>query len=112
MREERLCGVYMLASGKHGTLYVGVSADLLRRLWEHREGRSIFTARYNVKRLVWYERIDSLDLARQHEKQIKKWRRDWKTNLIERTNPDWDDVYPKLIGGRGVQADQWEPPEE
>jgi putative endonuclease len=111
MRADALCAVYMLANRKHGTIYTGVSIDLMRRAWEHREGEgSVFTRKYKVTRLVWYERFDFLDAARTREKQIKKWRRDWKTNLIERMNPDWDDLYPILAGGRGVQAEFWKPP--
>jgi putative endonuclease len=89
--------VYLLASKPYGTLYVGVTSDLARRVWEHRV-RAVrgFTARYGVDRLVWFEAHDSADVAMLREKQIKEWKRDWKINLIERDNPRWIDLYPNL----------------
>ena len=89
--------VYLLASKPYGTLYVGVTSDLARRVWEHRV-RVVrgFTARYGVDRLVWFEAHDSADVAMLREKQIKEWKRDWKINLIERDNPRWIDLYPNL----------------
>ncbi|MDJ1159064.1 GIY-YIG nuclease family protein [Chelatococcus sp. SYSU_G07232] len=87
----------MLASGQHGTLYVGVTNDLARRAQEHREGTATgFTARYGVHRLVWYEDYPRIDEAIGREKQLKKWRRDWKLRLIEEFNPDRLDLYPTL----------------
>ena len=89
--------VYLIASKPYGTLYVGVTSDLARRVWEHRV-RAVrgFTARYGVDRLVWFEAHDSADVAMLREKQIKEWKRDWKINLIERDNPRWIDLYPNL----------------
>lgn len=90
--------VYILASRRNGTLYVGVTADLLRRIWEHREGiLDGFTARYGCKILVWFEVHDRIDDAIRREKQIKEWRRAWKLRQIEATNPDWSDLYPTLM---------------
>jgi putative endonuclease len=97
---ERAIAVYMLASRKHGTLYIGVTSDLVRRIYEHRNGVNCsFTRKYGVARLVWYEVGDWYDGARQRERAMKKWRRDWKIALIERDNPDWIDLYPTLNGG-------------
>jgi putative endonuclease len=86
--------VYILASGKHGTLYIGVTNDLVRRIYQHKN-KIIkgFTSRYNVNRLVWYEGYDDPASAIEREKELKKWRREWKINLIERDNPNWDDLY-------------------
>ena len=90
--------VYLLASRKHGTLYLGVTNDLVRRVHEHREKLLPgFTARYAVSRLVWFETYDDPATAIAREKEIKKWRRDWKIVLIERDNPDWLDLYDVII---------------
>ena len=89
--------VYMLASGRHGTLYIGVTNNLARRLHEHKTKRQPgFTARYNVDRLVWYESYDQVVEAIQREKSLKTWRRDWKIRLIEEVNPDWSDLTASL----------------
>jgi putative endonuclease len=97
--ETRLTAAYMLASRKHGTLYLGSALDLIVRVHEHKEGvGSRFTARYGVTRLVWYQPFMLVTEARDREYEMKKWRRDWKTNLIEHDNPYWDDLYPVLIG--------------
>jgi putative endonuclease len=91
-RERRPC-VYVLASGKHGTLYVGVTSDLVARLHQHREGLiEGFTSRYGVTRLVCFEMFDYMPTAIVREKRIKKWQRDWKIRLIEEDNPDWTDL--------------------
>lgn len=89
--------VYLLASGKHGTLYLGVTRDLVRRVYEHKT-KVIpgFTSRYDVNRLVWYEIYDDPVTAITREKEIKKWRRDWKIRLIEEDNPDWTDLYARI----------------
>ena len=89
--------VYLLASKPHGTLYVGVTSDLLRRVFEHKS-KAVpgFTAWYCVDRLVWFEPLASAEAAIQREKQIKEWRRDWKISLIERHNPHWIDLYTNL----------------
>ena len=91
--------VYMMASGRHGTLYVGVTNNLARRVFEHQsKAKSGFTARYDVVRLVWYEAYDSIHEAITREKSLKKWRREWKLHLIEDFNPSWSDLYPTLAG--------------
>jgi putative endonuclease len=86
--------VYLLASRRHGTLYLGVTNDLTRRVYEHKS-RNIpgFSARYRVDRLVWFETHDDPRNAIFREKELKKWRRDWKIRLIEEQNPDWHDLY-------------------
>ncbi len=85
--------VYMLASAKHGTLYIGVTNDLQRRMWEHKEGKVAgFTEKYGVHRLVWFEIHQEINEAILREKQLKKWNRDWKIKLIEKDNPDWLDL--------------------
>ena len=90
--------VYILASQKNGTLYVGVTSDLIKRVWEHKndvvEG---FTRRYNVHSLVWYEQHESMESAIAREKAIKAWQRKWKLELIERGNAQWQDLYPTLV---------------
>ena len=92
-----ICAVYLLASKRDGTLYLGVTRDLSRRIWEHRtKAAPGFTARYGVDRLVWYEVYDRIDDAIAREKAIKKWRRAWKVALIEEMNPDRDDLYERL----------------
>ncbi|KQT32910.1 endonuclease [Sphingomonas sp. Leaf412] len=92
MRERQPC-VYILASGHYGTLYVGVTSDLLARLIQHRDGTFAgFTSRYGVMRLVWFDMADTMEAAIATEKRIKKWRRDWKIDLIERGNPRWEDL--------------------
>ena len=89
--------VYLLASHKHGTLYVGVTSNLLGRVYQHKTGvvRG-FTHRYHVHLLVWFECYDAPLTAIAREKEIKKWRREWKINLIESTNPEWLDLYETL----------------
>jgi putative endonuclease len=89
--------VYILASAKHGTLYIGVTRDLIRRVYEHQNNLVRgFTSRYSVHRLVWYECYDDPTNAIAREKELKKWRRDWKVNLIERENPNWEDLYNSI----------------
>ncbi len=90
---------YILASRRNGTLYIGMTDNLTRRVWEHRAGVVPgFTRKYGVKMLVWYEVHESRETAFQRERQLKKWNRAWKLQLIERTNPDWrnlaDDLTP------------------
>lgn len=90
--------VYILASKKDGTLYTGVTADLGRRVQEHKERLSTgFSARYGAVRLVWYREYGDIGLAIVEEKRIKRWRRAWKVRLIEEMNPDWQELY----GGMG-----------
>ena len=90
--------VYLLASKPHGTLYVGVTSDLIKRVWQHRQHAvDGFTKKYNVHRLVWFEMHESMDVAIAREKAIKKWRRAWKVELIDAENPDWNDLYDSLL---------------
>jgi putative endonuclease len=85
--------VYILASCRNGTLYVGMTDDLARRIWEHQIGAVPgFTRKYDVKMLVWFERHESRESAFQRERQLKKWSRIWKLDLIEKTNPGWRDL--------------------
>lgn len=89
--------VYIMASAPRGTLYIGVTSNLSRRAWEHREGLVAgFTRIYGCKRLVWYAPYDRMIDAIQREKSLKRYPRDWKLNLVERDNPDWIDLYPTL----------------
>jgi putative endonuclease len=93
--------VYILASKPHGTLYIGVTNGLIRRVEQHREGKaSSFTHRYRVHLLVWFQEYGSIREAIQREKTMKEWPRAWKINLIERENPHWIDLYPSLPGVR------------
>jgi putative endonuclease len=95
---DAFIAVYIMASGRHGTLYVGVTSQLPVRIAQHREGTlQGFTKRYGVKRLVWFELQDDIGTAIRREKAIKKYRRDWKINLIERENPGWNDLFPGLF---------------
>ncbi len=90
--------VYMLASRRYGTLYIGVTSNLVRRVWQHREGLlDGFTKQYNVKNLVWYEVHSDITAAFTREKQLKEWRRAWKLELIHERNPMWRDLYPEII---------------
>ena len=90
--------VYIMASGRNGTLYIGVTSDLVKRAWEHREGLVPgFTRKHGCKLLVWYEACDDLQEARLRELQMKKWKRQWKLSSIELMNPAWDDLYPTLV---------------
>ena len=89
--------VYLMASRKGGTLYLGVTRDLVRRVYEHRtKVMKGFTSRYDVDRLVWFETYDDPVTAISREKEIKKWRRAWKIRLINESNPDWRDLYPDI----------------
>lgn len=90
--------VYILASKRNGTLYIGVTSDLVKRVWEHQsdfvEG---FTKKYKVHDLVWYEMYDTMDVAINREKQLKEWKRQWKIALIEEANPYWNDLYANIL---------------
>ncbi len=89
--------VYLLASRKEGILYIGVTGDLARRVYEHREKSAPgSTSRYNVGKLVWFESYDDPVAAITHEKELKKWRRAWKVALIEKDNPDWRDLFDEI----------------
>ena len=92
--------VYIMASGRNGTLYIGVTSDLVKRVWDHRNDVVAgFTRRYACKHLVWYEAHADLKQARLRELQMKKWKRLWKLSEIEQLNPEWDDLYPMLLEG-------------
>ena len=92
--------VYIMASGRNGTLYIGSTTDLAKRTWEHRNGAVPgFTKKYGCKYLVWYEAHDDLQQARLRELQMKKWKRLWKVSTIQAMNPDWLDLYPTLFQG-------------
>lgn len=97
--EEQQAAVYILASQRNGTLYIGVTSSLIKRVWEHRndvvEG---FTQRYGVHILVFYEQHATMEAAITREKQLKKWNRAWKISLIEEHNPDWRDLWPEIVG--------------
>jgi len=96
MREP---AVYILASKPNGTLYVGVTSDLVKRIWEHRnDAVEGFTRRYGVYRLVYFEQFPSMVEAIEREKELKKWRRAWKIALIGKSNPAWRDLFPDIIG--------------
>lgn len=85
--------VYIMASGHNGTLYIGVTANLARRVWQHREGvGSDFVRKYSVTQLVYSERYEEIEPARARELAMKAWKRDWKVQLIEAVNPDWRDL--------------------
>ena len=89
--------VYIVTNRPNGTLYIGVTSDLPRRIWEHREGvYRGFTKTYRLKRLVWYEHFDDIRNAIAREKALKTWLRAWKVRLVLETNPDWRDLYEDL----------------
>ena len=91
--------VYILATGKRGTLYIGVTSDLVARTWQHREHVvDGFTKRYKVTMLVWYELHGTMESAIQREKQLKKWNREWKLRLVSESNPEWRDLWNDIIG--------------
>ena len=91
--------VYILASKRNGTLYTGVTSDLIQRVWQHKNNMvEGFTKKYNVKTLVYYEVHESAESALTREKRIKRWRRAWKLRLIEDNNPEWKDLYEQIVG--------------
>lgn len=91
--------VYISASSKNGTLYTGVTSDLIKRIYQHRNNQvEGFTSKYNIKHLVYYEQYDDIVGAINREKQIKRWKRSWKINLIEQDNPYWRDLWNRIIG--------------
>ena len=99
MGGERSYWVYILASRLGGTLYIGVTNNLMRRVYEHRS-KTVpgFTKKYGVSRLVYYEQFGDVEFAIRREKRLKKWPRTWKIRLIEEANPDWHDLYPAIAG--------------
>ena len=97
--EEAVYFVYIMASRPYGTLYIGITSDLISRVQQHRSGEKPgFSTRYKVHTLVYYEPFGDVMAAIQREKTMKKWKRDWKINLIERENRHWSDLYPGLVG--------------
>ena len=89
--------VYILSSQRNGTLYIGVTSDLLKRIWEHKNKKvDGFTKKYNVDKLVYFEQTENVMSALEREKQLKKWNRSWKIKLIENKNPKWQDLYLTL----------------
>ena len=98
MSRERSFWVYILASRLGGTLYIGVTNDLVRRVYEHREGLADgFTKKYGIKTLVYFEPYEEIATALQREKNIKHWSREWKIDLIIASNPDWRDLYEEIV---------------
>ncbi len=94
---KRPC-VYMLAARRHGTLYVGVTSNIIKRVWEHKQDLVPgFTRKYGVHTLVWYELHETMGAAIAREKAIKEWKRRWKVELIEKENPEWRDLYEGLL---------------
>jgi putative endonuclease len=94
---EKRFWVYILASGFNGTLYIGVTSDLVKRIWEHKNGVvEGFTEKYDVSRLVYFEEHANAEAAVTRERRMKEWKRDWKRNLIEHDNPHWDDLYEAI----------------
>ena len=97
MRTDKSYWVYILASSIGGTLYIGVTNDLVRRVYEHRTRKVPgFTTRYAVHRLVYFEQFSDIENAILREKRLKKWNRSWKIRLIEERNPNWDDLFPAI----------------
>jgi putative endonuclease len=97
MAKEPAYWVYVLASRLGGTLYIGVTNDLVRRIYEHRTKHAAgFTERYGIHLLVYFEKHSGIEAAIRREKQLKKWNRAWKIRLIERFNPNWDDLFPQI----------------
>ena len=97
---EKRFYVYILASRRNGTLYIGVTSDLLKRVLEHKKKLAEgFTERYSVDKLVYYEQFQDAESALMREKRMKKYNRKWKIDLIEKSNPDWKDLYEELISG-------------
>jgi putative endonuclease len=89
--------VHILCSKRNGTLYIGITSDLIKRIYEHKNGLvDGFTKKYNVHNLVWYEIHESAESAITREKQIKKWKRSWKMRRIEQSNPEWKDLYEAI----------------
>ena len=96
---ETIGYVYILASKPAGTLYIGVTSNLIKRVSEHKNGINCkFTKRYKVHNLVYFEELGSITTAIDREKELKTWNREWKIALIEKTNPHWNDLFPKLVG--------------
>ncbi len=98
IRMEKGGFVYIMASRRNGTIYIGVTSDLIKRAWEHREGVADgFTKKYGCKMLVWYQQFEDIEEAIKREKQMKEWKRLWKLREIEEMNPDWTDLFRSLV---------------
>jgi putative endonuclease len=96
---EKVGYVYILANARYGNMYVGVTSDLVQRVWQHRgEFVDGFTKTYGIKRLVWYEIHGGIEEAIYREKQIKKWNRTWKINMVHKFNPLWRDLFDEICG--------------
>ena len=94
-----ICAVYLLASERNGTLYVGVTSSLVKRIYVHKNDLADgFTKKYGVKMLVWFEMTSDISAAITREKQIKKWNRLWKLRLVDQSNADWRDLYSDIVG--------------
>ena len=90
--------VYILASKRNGTLYIGVTNNLIKRVWQHKNNLADgFTKKYNVHLLVYFEETSDIESAIMREKQLKAWNRQWKINLLQKSNPNWQDLYPGLL---------------
>ena len=90
--------LYIITNKTRGTLYIGVTSDLVQRIWQHKNGLiEGFSKRYGLKMLVWFERHDSMESAIVRERNVKYWRRDWKIQIIEESNPTWRDLYPDIL---------------
>lgn len=95
---ERLPCVYLLASRQRGTLYIGVTSDLIQRVWQHKHDQaSGFTKKYGIHILVWYEMHATMESAISREKSLKAWKRAWKIELVESSNPEWRDLYGDIL---------------
>ncbi len=96
---NKIYAVYILANKKNGTIYIGVTSDLKRRMFEHKNGLfEGFTQEYDVKKLIYIEQYQYVDKAITREKRLKNWKREWKVDLIEERNPDWNDLYESIFG--------------
>ena len=97
MKTQKICNVYITASKKNGTLHIGVTSNFKKRIYEHKEGLvDSFTKKYKIDKLVYFETTNNINSAILREKQMKKWKREWKINLIEKENPCWIDLYYNL----------------
>ena len=106
MKRHLQPATYLMASARNGTLYVGVTSNLVQRIWQHREGAiEGFTRQHGIKTLVWYELHATMESAITREKLIKAWKRDWKLSLIESDNPNWRDLWPDIVDGQVGDAD-------
>ena len=102
--------VYLLSSSRNGTLYLGVTSNIVGRVGQHREHLVAgFSDRYDATRLVWFEQHESMESALHREKRIKKWNRAWKVRLIDESNPSWRDLWPDIVGATPKAHVQWIP---